>query len=283
MSRLACEARKARCDEADAERIRNPVSECRECEGWASMKKKLVTKDHKPRQQAPEVAGYHMGEKTKHQKFPCQCCGANVWLSGAYCTSCHSQFGFAAEHGIGREQAIQVVQQFYADGGVRPHRGGKNNRAKYLIDWVKIKEMSKKGTCGCCGRDQMSLTGRKDEKWVCGTCYARISKGETFVTVQKYMQAKFAMKQEPKQEDKLPADAGKKVEKPEDPGLHNSIPEPQKTPPKSATRKRGLRLQISERDEKIIEWVDQAAKQARRTRNDQIMVILEEAMEREAA
>lgn len=128
----------------------------------------------------------------------------------------------------------------------------------------------------------MSLTGRKDEKWVCGTCYARISKGETFVTVQKYMQAKFAMKQEPKPEEKLPADAGKKVEKPEDPGLHNSIPEPQKTPPKSATRKRELRLQISERDEKIIDYVDREARKNRRTRNDQIMVILEEAMEREA-
>lgn len=60
--------------------------------------------------------------------------------------SCHGQVKIAESHGVGKEDALAMLHHYYAAGGKRPTRGGKNNSARTLIDWEgELGKMSKSG------------------------------------------------------------------------------------------------------------------------------------------
>ena len=118
MTFKACEARKRQCIEKDHAGTMNQFAECRDCRGWTD---------------APQ---YHIGDNTRHHKYPCKCCGVSVWLTGDYCSFCRSQFAVANGHGISQADAIPKIREYFANGGKRQKGGrGAKTRVQTLIDW----------------------------------------------------------------------------------------------------------------------------------------------------
>lgn len=306
MTFKACETRQRQCLEKDHSGICNSLSECRGCGGWSDAFKAMRknVKEKRERQHAEVIpdqpAGYHIGENTTHDKFPCQCCGAKVWITGGYCTSCRGQFVYAAQHGLSRQEAIQILRRYFENGGVRPRRGGKNNHAKNLIDWEGEKEKmgsNKKGTCGCCGRPDMALPQKVNGLYVCGTCLAESKKGFTFEAIRDVLKAREILKKtgnKVEEQETLPAEqAATDKENLSVDGLHNSPQKEQPEPaeivtaksPTQTTRNKKLPvlvLTVTEREERILKWVDEVGKKNRRERKEQIWTILEDLMEKAA-
>lgn len=301
MTFKACEARQSQSTEKDNEGIYNNLSECRGCGGWGDAFKVMRknVKEKRGRQQAEVIPdqpdGYHLGENTTHDKFPCQCCGAKVWITGGYCTSCKGQFVYAAQHGLSRQEAIPILRRYFENRGVRPRRGGKNNNAKNLIDWEgeKADMGGKKGTCGCCKRADMSLPQQANGFWVCGTCLIETKKGLTFDEIRAKFKAKETLSKIGNKVDHQTDQAATDKENLTADGLHNSPQKEQPGPaetvtaqsPTQTTKKRKfpvLVLTVTEREEKILKWVDEVGKKNRRERKEQVWAILEDLMEKAA-
>jgi hypothetical protein len=162
---------------------------------------------------------YHIGDNTRHHKYPCKCCGDSVWLTGDYCSFCRSQFAVANGHGISQADAIPKIREYFANGGKRQKGGrGAKTRVQTLIDWKGEWEGM---------ASPPKITDKKN------------------LTVQ---------------------------EKPQS----ENIPEERRTPVKKL---RAIYIPLAtERDQKILDFIDELAMDHRQSRNQKILSILEDAM-----
>lgn len=182
----------------------------------------------------------------------------------------------------------------------------------------RFQDMSKRGKCGCCEREDLTLTRKVNGVYVCGSCNYYIRKEVPFEEVRKKMQTKFPVKGE---EPEKPMEPTKPCDRADCykyskmstrhclaaiPGrmlsetcyfvpASNAEPEPvheekhqvNVTPEVDIiqTKKRNrkdppmMRLPITEREQPVLDWIDKLARENRRFRNDQAWVILEWAME----
>jgi len=125
---------------------------------------------------------YHIGDNTRHHKYPCKCCGDSVWLTGDYCSFCRSQFAVANGHGISQADAIPKIREYFANGGKRQKGGrGAKTRVQTLIDWKGEKDVpqtakEKKGTCAWCERPDKAFVRKFDGRSACGACSSALYK-----------------------------------------------------------------------------------------------------------
>jgi len=269
MTFKACEARKRQCIEKDHAGTMNQFAECRDCRGWTD---------------APQ---YHIGDNTRHHKYPCKCCGASVWLTGDYCSFCRSQFAVANGHGISQAAAIPKIREYFANGGKRQKGGrGAKTRVQTLIDWKGEWEgmASPKITCWCCERENQFLKKKVDGHQVCGFCakhlqnaisagvHPDMAKEEIKVVAWNLNPGRWPEKDLwswNKATDK------KNLTVQEKPQSEN-VPE-ERSPPVKKLRAIYIPL-ATERDQKILDFIDELAMDHRQSRNQKILSILEDAM-----
>lgn len=175
MTKAACQERQAQCYERDNERIRNPLSECRGCPGPSHAEDYIKSLPHEG---SGEIGTSGGGGMVLGQ---CSICNTPAWTTGGYCMSCHGQVKIAESHGVGKEDALEMLHHYYAAGGKRPTRGGKNNSARTLIDWKGEKDVpqtakEKKGTCAWCERPDKAFVRKFDGRSACGACSSALYK-----------------------------------------------------------------------------------------------------------